>query len=64
MPRDGSLTPADLIGKIDVLRVEREKGGRTGRYPVAKLAETIGPGGKLVSQCASVTAKRSHRPTA
>jgi hypothetical protein len=35
MPRDGSLTPADLIGKLEVLRVECEKCGRSGRYRVA-----------------------------
>jgi hypothetical protein len=25
MPRDGSLAPPDLVGKLDVLRVEFEK---------------------------------------
>ncbi len=37
MPRDGSLTPVDLIGKLDVLRVECEKCGRKGRYRVVPL---------------------------
>ena len=47
MPRDGSLTPRDLVGKLDVLRVECEKCGRAGRYRVTTLAETIGWDGKL-----------------
>jgi hypothetical protein len=37
MPRDGSLTPADLIGKLDVLRVECDKCSRSGRYHVDRL---------------------------
>jgi hypothetical protein len=49
MPRDGSFTPADLIGKLTVLRVECGKCGRFGRYPVAKLAEKIGMDGKLTN---------------
>jgi hypothetical protein len=47
MPRGGSLTPADLIGKLDVLRVECAKCGRSGRYRVLKFAEQIGWDGKL-----------------
>jgi hypothetical protein len=47
MPRDGSLTPADLIGKLTVPRVECGKRGRCERYPIAKLAEKIGMHGKM-----------------
>jgi hypothetical protein len=32
MPRDGSLLPRDLDGKLGVVRVECSKCGRTGRY--------------------------------
>ena len=39
MPRDGSLTPADLVGKLTVLRVECEKCGRSGRYRVERLVQ-------------------------
>jgi hypothetical protein len=46
MPRDGSLTPRDLVGKLDVLAVACEKCGRSGRYRVTTLAETIGWDGK------------------
>jgi ATP-dependent exoDNAse (exonuclease V) alpha subunit len=37
MSRDGSLTPADLIGKLDVLRVECEKCGRSATYGFGEL---------------------------
>jgi hypothetical protein len=47
MPRDGSLTPRDLVEKLDVLRVECDKCGRSGRYRVLRLAEQIGWDGKL-----------------
>jgi hypothetical protein len=47
MPRDDSLTPRDLVEKLDVLRVECVKCGRSGRYRVIKLAEQIGWDGKL-----------------
>jgi hypothetical protein len=39
MPRDDSLTPRDLIEKLDVLRVECAKCGRSGGYRVLKLAD-------------------------
>jgi hypothetical protein len=32
MPRDGAIIFGDLIGKLDLLRVECPKCGRTGRY--------------------------------
>jgi hypothetical protein len=47
MPRDGSLTPADLIGKLDVLRVECEKCGRAGQYRVDRLLRQLGRDAKL-----------------
>ena len=37
------LTPSDLAGKLDVLQVSCTKCERTGRYPIARLIETIGP---------------------
>ena len=46
MPRDGSLTPADLIGKLNVLRVECGKCGRAGR--ASNISTTTGlPRGDL-----------------
>jgi hypothetical protein len=32
MPRDGAIIFNDLIGKLDVLRIECPKCGRSGRY--------------------------------
>jgi hypothetical protein len=33
MPRDGAIIFSDLTGKLDVVRLSREKCGRDGRYP-------------------------------
>jgi hypothetical protein len=38
MPRDGSLTPRDLIGRLAVLRVESAKCNRARCYRVKALA--------------------------
>jgi len=38
MPRDGSLTPRDLVGKLDVLAVACDKRGRSGGYRMTPLA--------------------------
>jgi hypothetical protein len=55
MPRDGSITPRDLIGRIDVLRVECVKCDRYGRYAVDQLALRIGLDAKLVDWLAALT---------
>jgi hypothetical protein len=47
MPRDGSLTPRDLIEKLAVLLAECDKCGRSGRFRVTTLAKSIGWDGKL-----------------
>jgi hypothetical protein len=56
MPRDGSLTPADLIGKLDVLRVECEKCGGSGQYRVDRLVQQLGRDAKLTDWLANITA--------
>ena len=56
MVRDGSLTPADLVGKLDVLRVAFTKCDRAGRYPVAKLVERLGPDARLTDWLSEITA--------
>jgi hypothetical protein len=61
MSRDGSLTPADLIGKLDVLRVECEKCGRRGRYRVERLLRQLGRDAKLTDWLADITADCSRR---
>jgi hypothetical protein len=47
VPRDDSLTPRDLLERLDVLRVECAKCGRSGWYRVLRLAEQIGWDGRL-----------------
>jgi hypothetical protein len=37
MPRDGAIIFGDLIGKLDVLRIECAKCGRAGQYRLADL---------------------------
>jgi hypothetical protein len=37
MPRDGAIIFGDLIGKLDVLRIECPKCGRAGQYRLADL---------------------------
>jgi hypothetical protein len=56
MPRDGSLTPADLVGKLDVLRVACSKCDRAGRYRVARLVEELGADAKLTDWLSKITA--------
>ena len=37
MPRDGAIIFGDLIGKLDIVRVECPKCGRAGQYRLADL---------------------------
>jgi hypothetical protein len=39
MPHDGAIIFGDLIGKLDMLRVECPKCGRSGRYRLADPAD-------------------------
>ena len=56
MPRDGSMTPRDLIGKLDVLRVERANCDRHGQYRVEQLFVRLAPEAKLTDWLAELTA--------
>jgi len=47
VPRDGAIIFSDLIGKLDVLRVECPKCGRAGRYHLAALIRRYGQNEKL-----------------
>jgi hypothetical protein len=47
MPRDGAIIFRDIVGKLDVLRVECDKCGRRGSYPLDRLIERYGIGAKL-----------------
>jgi hypothetical protein len=42
MPRDGAIIFRDIVGKLDVLRVECDKCGRRGSYPLDRLIERYG----------------------
>ena len=55
MPRDGSLTPADLVGKLDWLVVSCDKCGRRGRYRVTRLIELHGRDAKLTDWLSKIT---------
>jgi hypothetical protein len=61
MPRDGSLTPADLIGKLAILRVECEKCGRSGQYRVDRLLRQLGRDAKLTDWLGDITADCPHK---
>jgi hypothetical protein len=55
MPRDGLLTPRDLVGKLEWLVVVCDKCGRKGRYSVARLVR-LGPVTKLTDWLSQITA--------
>jgi hypothetical protein len=56
MSRDGSLTPADLVGKLEWLVVICDKCGCKGRYSVTKLIERYGANARLTDWLAGMTA--------
>jgi hypothetical protein len=41
MPRDGAIVFADLIGKLDLLRVACDKCGRDGCYGLNRLLNAV-----------------------
>ena len=47
MPRDGATIFRDIVGKLDVLRVECDKCGRCESYPLDRLIERYGIDAKL-----------------
>ena len=56
MPRDGAIIFGDLVGKLDVLRVECSKCGRSGRYWLADLITRYGRQEKLFTWRDEITA--------
>ena len=58
---DGSITPRDLLGRLEVLTVEYGKCGRSGRYRVARLAKSIGNDAKLTDWLSDLTADCPRR---
>ena len=63
MPGDGAIIFGDLIGKLDVLRVECPKCARSGRYRIADLLMRYGRDEKLVAFTDDVTANCVRRQT-
>jgi hypothetical protein len=61
MPRDRSLTPADLVSKLDVLNVACDKCGRSGRYRVDRLVQQLGRDAKLTNWLSNLTADCPRR---
>jgi hypothetical protein len=56
MPGEGAIIFADLIGKLDVLRIECAKCGRSGRYRVGRLVQRYGRQAKLFDWSDDLTA--------
>ncbi|MGB6417990.1 MAG: hypothetical protein WBF50_15530 [Pseudolabrys sp.] len=48
MPRDGAIIFSDLIGKLDVLRVNCEKCARDGCYGLNRLIGNRGRDAKVI----------------
>jgi hypothetical protein len=61
MPHDGAIIFSDLIGKLDVLRIECAKCGRAGRYRLADLIVRHGCSEKLFAFTAGVTANCTRK---
>ena len=55
MPRDGAMIFSDLIGKLDMLRIECSKCGRSGRYRLADLISRYGRDEKIFAFTDDVT---------
>jgi hypothetical protein len=56
MPRTSGTTFGDLVGKLDVVRVECSKCGRFGRYPLHRLIDQHGGNGMIIAWLEALTA--------
>jgi hypothetical protein len=61
MPHDGAIIFSDLIGKLDLLRVECAKCGRSDRYRLADLTTRYGRHKKLFAFTAGVIANCTRK---
>ena len=61
MPREGGVIFSDLIGKLDLLRVECAKCGRSGHYRLADLITRYGRNEKLFAFTNDVTANCTRK---
>jgi hypothetical protein len=63
MPRDGAIIFSDLIGQLDLLRVECPKCGRNCRYRLADLIMRYGRDEKIFAFTDDITANCARRQT-
>jgi hypothetical protein len=56
MPREGAIIFRDVVGKLDVLRVECDKCGRSGQYRFDRLIMRYGIDAKLFDWSDEITA--------
>jgi hypothetical protein len=49
MLREGAIIFRDIVGKLDVLRIECDKCGRRSRYRVDRLVKKYGIDAKLLA---------------
>jgi hypothetical protein len=56
MPRDGAIIFADIVGKLEILRIECPVCGRRGQYRVDRLVERYGLNEKINRWSDDVTA--------
>jgi hypothetical protein len=57
MPKDGAIIFGDLIGKLDLLRIECPKCGRSGRCRLADLLMRYGRNEKLFAPTARASSR-------
>jgi hypothetical protein len=66
MPRDGAIIFRDLVGKLNVVRVECDKCGRDGTYRLDRLISRYGLDTKLFEWTDELTAdcprKQANNP--
>jgi len=65
MPRDGSITFGDLVGKLTLLPIRCGKYGGNGAYSIARLIGQHGRDGKLTDWLSTMTRsmRRETSPT-
>jgi hypothetical protein len=61
MPRDSAIIFGDLIGKLDLLRIECPKCGRSSRYRLADLLTRYGRNEKVFRFTEDVTANCARK---
>jgi len=63
MPFSGAIIFADLIGKLDTVRVACGKCGRSGRYRLQRLIDERGRNAKVIDWMDEITADCPRKMT-